>query len=456
MAWPLKPVKGPDGKARCGWCGGEKLYVDYHDKEWGVPVLDDRKIFEFLILEGAQAGLSWSTILNKRDHYRKAFDKFDARKIAKYQQGKVDALLGDAGIVRNRMKIAAAIGNAKAFLAVQKEFGTFDAYIWQFTGGRPIQNGWELEIHGWVFESEPHRALTAIFRRSIGLHEKDLTPDEKSTFTERAQWFLADNERRKRISIRLGDQTLRLTASAANGHFSERLRLSAEALRSAGISGPTNKAIAFETVSGDQRIRSFTGEVCLLEDTGISVISDIDDTIKVSQVLDRNALRRNTFCRPFQPVPGMAAAYQNWARSAGAQFHYVSASPWQLYEPLAEFLRTNGFPEGTFHLKFFRIKDHTFFDLFRSPERFKFEAIEPILKRFPNRRFVLVGDSGERDPEIYATLGRKYPQQILRIFIRDTTNEPFDSPRYRKAFQGLPRERLKIFKDASEIMRVLP
>jgi DNA-3-methyladenine glycosylase I len=125
---------------RCPWAKGDR-YIEYHDTEWGVPVHDDRTLFEFVVLEGAQAGLSWSTILNKRDHYRKAFDKFDARKIAKYQQGKVDALLGDAGIVRNRMKIAAAIGNAKAFLAVQKEFGTFDAYIWQFTGGRPIQNG---------------------------------------------------------------------------------------------------------------------------------------------------------------------------------------------------------------------------------------------------------------------------------------------------------------------------
>src|SRR6185369_981173 len=112
-------------KIRCPWPKDDR-YIEYHDTEWGVPVHDDRTLFEFVVLEGAQAGLSWSTILNKRDHYRKVFDKFDARKIAKYQQTKVDALLGDAGIVRNRMKIAVAIGNAKAFLAVQKEFGTFD------------------------------------------------------------------------------------------------------------------------------------------------------------------------------------------------------------------------------------------------------------------------------------------------------------------------------------------
>jgi DNA-3-methyladenine glycosylase I len=124
---------------RCGWARDEKN-IAYHDKEWGVPVHDDRHLFEMLILEGAQAGLSWSTILNKRENYRRAFDRFDARKIARYDSRKVKQLLADPGIVRNRLKVNAAILNAKAFLAVQKEFGSFDAYIWQFVGGRPIQN----------------------------------------------------------------------------------------------------------------------------------------------------------------------------------------------------------------------------------------------------------------------------------------------------------------------------
>jgi DNA-3-methyladenine glycosylase I len=116
--------------------------VAYHDKEWGVPVHDDRLLFEFLILEGAQAGLSWETILNKRENYRRAFDRFDAKKIARYDQRKVRELLGNAGIVRNRLKIAATISNAEAFLAVQKEFGSFDRYIWQYVGGRPKKLDW--------------------------------------------------------------------------------------------------------------------------------------------------------------------------------------------------------------------------------------------------------------------------------------------------------------------------
>jgi DNA-3-methyladenine glycosylase I len=130
------------GLQRCGWCGDDPLYLAYHDEEWGVPVFDERTLFEFLILEGAQAGLSWSTILRKREGYRRAYDSFDANKIARYGDTKVAALLGDSGIVRNRLKIASAIKNAQAFLRVQDEWGSFSDYIWSFVGGRPIQNSW--------------------------------------------------------------------------------------------------------------------------------------------------------------------------------------------------------------------------------------------------------------------------------------------------------------------------
>jgi len=128
-------------KRRCAWAADVgPLYQKYHDREWGVPVHDDRCLFEFLILEGAQAGLSWSTILNKRENYRKAYDNFDARKIARYDAARVRRLLRDPGIVRNRLKIRASILNARAFLAVQEEFGSFDRYVWQFVGGKPIRN----------------------------------------------------------------------------------------------------------------------------------------------------------------------------------------------------------------------------------------------------------------------------------------------------------------------------
>ena len=130
-------------KQRCAWANSSQLYLDYHDSEWGVPVHDDRKLFEFLILEGAQAGLSWSTILNKRLEYLQAFDNFEVSKIANYSDIKVQELLANPGIVRNRLKIHAAIQNAQTFLEVQDQYGSFDAYIWQFVDGKPVQNSWK-------------------------------------------------------------------------------------------------------------------------------------------------------------------------------------------------------------------------------------------------------------------------------------------------------------------------
>ncbi len=136
-------MKNAENKiVRCAWAAKD-VNIAYHDEEWGLPVHDERTWFEFLILEGAQAGLSWDTVLRKRARYREVFDGFDPEKVARYDKKKVRALLQDAGIIRNRLKIAAAIGNARAFLKVQEEFGTFDAYIWRFVGGRPKQNAWK-------------------------------------------------------------------------------------------------------------------------------------------------------------------------------------------------------------------------------------------------------------------------------------------------------------------------
>jgi DNA-3-methyladenine glycosylase I len=140
---PVAVAGGARRRARrCSWAGIEETYVRYHDEEWGVPLHDDRVLFEFLVLEGAQAGLSWSTILKKRQAYRRAFEGFDPRTVARYGAEQIARLLGDAGIVRNRLKIEAAITNAKAFLEVQREHGSFDRYMWGFVDGRPIQNHW--------------------------------------------------------------------------------------------------------------------------------------------------------------------------------------------------------------------------------------------------------------------------------------------------------------------------
>jgi DNA-3-methyladenine glycosylase I len=127
-------------KTRCGWATHKQMHMQYHDTEWGVPVHDDRKLFEFLVLEGAQAGLSWETILRKRDNYRRAFDGFDPAKVAQYTEADIERLLGDPGIIRNRRKIVGAVVNAQRFLEIQREFGSFDSYVWRFVGGKPRMN----------------------------------------------------------------------------------------------------------------------------------------------------------------------------------------------------------------------------------------------------------------------------------------------------------------------------
>jgi DNA-3-methyladenine glycosylase I len=142
-------------KNRCPWAGNDPIYIKYHDKEWGLPLHDDRKLFEFLLLDGFQAGLSWITILKKRTNYRQAFDYFNARKIAAYDSRKVEQLLQNKGIIRNRLKIEAAVQNAKSFLAIRDEFSSFDDYIWGFTEGKTLKNAWKSisEVPAWTHES---------------------------------------------------------------------------------------------------------------------------------------------------------------------------------------------------------------------------------------------------------------------------------------------------------------
>ena len=314
--------------------------------------------------------------------------------------------------------------------------------------GRAVSGGWELQLHGIVYEPERRPLLAKVMRRVLGIDEGKLTAAEKAIFKQRSAYFLVDNERGKEISLSVVGRTLPLGTSEANGHF-EALAVLVSGELPAPPTVPSLVLPASIATHGGGR-RAMTLEMNLLPDQGLCVISDIDDTIKISDVRKKHEVVMNTFCRPFQPVPGMADVYRRWAGD-GAQFHYVSASPWQLYLPLSEFTRSNGFPAGTFHMKSFRLKDTDFFSLFKSPERYKPPVIEELFRLFPKRRYVLVGDSGEKDPEIYGALARKHPQQVRKIFIRDVTGEAGDAARYRKAFRDLPDGSWQIFKKSEDI-----
>jgi phosphatidate phosphatase APP1 len=340
-------------------------------------------------------------------------------------------------------------------------------------------NLWRAEIRGRIFEPEQRSALVITFRQAIELKADDLTATETALFNERARLFLVDHERGKKIYVRLGTNEIYVGESAADGRFGAEVFL-----RAAELEQPISFRAALR--AGDARV--FAGEIFPLEEVGVSVISDIDDTIKITQVRDKAATLRNTFLREFQPAAGMAEFYQTLAgnprtrpsansnrpvaadvsplqpppeevradsrrllQNESVTFHYISASPWQLYEPLAAFVASNGFPAGAFELKEFRWKNRTFFSLFADPVEYKMGLIEPLLKQFPRRQFIMIGDSGERDPEIYGALARKYPQQVIRIFIRDVTEELATAERYQKAFLGIPRGQWQIFREPTNL-----
>jgi hypothetical protein len=297
-----------------------------------------------------------------------------------------------------------------------------------------VTHGWEADLHGCAFEPESRKLVLPLLSRALGLEEGELSRAERDIYRERMRLFLVDHKGDRTVAIHLAGQRLQLGSSADNGHSVQRIRISDAWLAPSDLA---DQRLHFQAIL-PEGLPTSAGQVHLLAKEGLSVVSDIDDTIKISQVRNRGELLRNTFCRPFQPVPGMAELYQAWAQTNGACFHYVSASPWQLYPPLAQFVVSNGFPAGTFHLRHFRLTDETFLELFKSSEAFKMQTIESLLARFPQRRFLLVGDSGERDPEIYAALARRHPAQIQRVLIRDVTGEAPTAPRYEKAFAGLP------------------
>jgi len=306
--------------------------------------------------------------------------------------------------------------------------------------------GWDLDIRGCVYEPEQWRSTLDLLAEALELKQIRMTPAEEARFKERARLFLVDHERDKHIVVRIGDQDFHLQESRANGQFSGQAHISDEVVKKAG-----GERIAVRAVLPPADKRNFQGQVELMEPTGVTIVSDIDDTIKVTEVTNRRAMLRNTFLETFKPVPHMAEVYRGWAAEAGVRVCYLSAGPWQLFAPLSAFLQTNGFPAGALLLREFRWKDESFFNLFARPDAYKTAAIEDLLRRFPQRRFVLVGDAGERDPEIYAGLARQHPEQITRVFIRDVTGATPQSERYENLQRGLPAKRWCIFSDASTL-----
>ncbi|MCY0992917.1 App1 family protein [Nannocystis sp. ILAH1] len=309
-------------------------------------------------------------------------------------------------------------------------------------------DGWRVDLRAWVFEPEEGSwRRGAAVEALVSALELPPGSEANEVFRKRARAFLVDNESGKRIVVRISSKEHVLEVTGANGHSETTLHLEGADLPAA--STPVTAVLQ----PGDAR--SFTGTIVRLDAAGISVVSDVDDTIKISEVRDKQRLLERTFLKEFEAVPAMAAAYQRWA-AAGAAFHYLSASPWQLYDALLEFTGAAGFPAGSMHLKLFRPKDSSFFSLFQDPREYKAPLLRMLLRGAPGRRFVLVGDSGEMDPEVYGDAYREFPDQVVAIYIRDVTDEGRDAPRYRTAFAGVPEARWQIFVDAAALPPTLP
>lgn len=315
-------------------------------------------------------------------------------------------------------------------------------------------NTWVIPIHGWVFEPErgslTREAALEVFEEALELDEMPLN---NLLFQRHAAWFLVDNERGEHIRVRIGDRDFAAGESQANGHFSTTVMLADEfvaPLAETDLHG--RRWLNFTAVMAEGDVRQFRGKVELVNGQGTTVISDIDDTIRITEVRDKDLAFARTFLQPFEPAPGMAKLYSAWAHS-GVSFHYVSSSPWQLYPLLTVFMKGQRFPEATFDLREFRPKDISIMKLFADTKEMKLEKIEPMMNRLPHRRFILVGDSGEKDPEVYGELARRYPDRILHVLIRNVTEEAPDNHRFQQAFKGVPRHHWQLFTQGEDLMK---
>ena len=307
---------------------------------------------------------------------------------------------------------------------------------------------WIVEIHGWIFESTLANYIKKLAPKFLHLKNSPNNLAAKKRMEERIHWFFVDNERNKKLSIRLAGTVYTLRKSKPNGHFYGTFRLPVAQVARWKLDAYNR--IGFAAVMQKNDPRLFKGTIQFIPDRGISIISDIDDTIKLSEVHNKHRLLRNTFLQPYRIIPGMNSSYRRWARRSQRHrkltFHYLTASPWQLYVPLQRFIRKNHFPPGTFHMRYFRIKDRTFFNLFKSPTSYKTVEIIKLLKKFPHRQFVLIGDSGESDLEVYTQIASQYPKRIRAIFIHEVKPRPIAKNRFRSSIVRKMRSPIIIFK----------
>jgi hypothetical protein len=296
----------------------------------------------------------------------------------------------------------------------------------------------KVDVDAWVFEEESRRLATAALASYMDIDFDKLSPDQKLLFATRSRFFRTDSERGKQLAVRLGERFFTLPSTDRAGRTHAELSVGRENVKWRDESeSPDNSGwISWTLEAPGHVMNGLAGRSRVIPAEGVSVVSDIDDTIKISNVLDKKVLLRNTFIEPFQAVPGMAEWYREMGDGRNAVFHYLSAAPMQLHPALSEFLTDGRFPPGLLHLR----ESTSWRTVVAGRETtiaHKKQVLTRLLTAFPRRKFILIGDSGENDPEIYADIARAHPGRILAIHIRDVTSEERDAPRYRTTFDGI-------------------
>ena len=316
----------------------------------------------------------------------------------------------------------------------------------------PPTYGWvnngeiNIYIHAWVLRMREDSLLRNSFIKILRKFFDIDKVENKKLFEDRLRYFLVNNERKREITVDIMGERYTLPETAANGHYSTIIRF-----KNNSKIDLINKRVNFSTVSSKSQNPAFSGSFQVIGERGYSIISDIDDTIKISNVLNRKELIKNTFAKKFEPVNGMARLYKIFEEK-GCVFHYVSGSPWQLYPSINDFIVNEQFPVGTVNLKYFRIKDRNLIAFISADQlAYKMGVIKTIMDRFPKRQFILIGDSGEKDPEIYSELAGQYKDRIKYIFIRDVGLIDEGSQRRKDVTAKSGNVKMVIFKEAKEL-----
>ena len=306
---------------------------------------------------------------------------------------------------------------------------------------------YKVKVHAHVFKKKEDSLKRKILIDNLEEHFVSSNQSDSKIFEERIRWFLVDNKRDKKISITMLGNIYTLNNTEANGHSVTEISIPAEKITKKEL---TEKFLEVKVNPTKRNAKEYLGKIFIIPENSTCLISDIDDTVKISDVRNKKNLIQNSFVNPFQSVKGMQEFYTKLQGSQVGCFVFVSASPWQMYSVLSDYFLKEKFPESIYAMKYFRIKDSDFFNLFEKPEVYKTQTIEPFLQEWKTVKFILVGDSGEKDPEAYAKLALKYPERITKIYIRKAYEENLDT-RIDSVFKNISPDKYLFFQNPDEI-----